>query len=225
MSRSVAILLLVALVGIVLLAGCGGGGTARFILPPEMVGLWGAVAFDNAGNPVTGALFRVDENGTITLVSDESATFAGQILNETGAFSAQFNTGIPTPVTVTGDLDTNDTGTGTWHQGTAEGTVQLWRAGTGESAILDVTVEGPFTGGGVVDFVNGEVAGTITIEGVGTSEIHGVVTSAGHIVGGWGGGGGLPFVFFEGDHVDGTIGGTWTADDGTTGTWTATSVV
>lgn len=229
---SLVCVLLAGMIVATLLCGCG-GGNAQLTLPAGLVGNWGGVAFDSQGLPDGGGLFQILANGEILVDSSQLTSQAsrvpvvvGHVFDENGTFQvALVDPGGGTTATAVGDLDEDGTGAGTWTRGSENGTFQLWKADSAQAAILDITIAGDQTGNGVIDVVAGVISGTITINSVGAADLGGVVTSTGHVVGGWGGGDTLPFVFLEGDNVDGTIGGTWESETGDTGTWTAVSSV
>lgn len=212
-----------------LFCGCD-SGDGGVVLPPELVGLWGAVAFDNAGQPTGGGLVRVLVNGDITAdpdigsaASSRAPIVIGHVTDENGTFEVEINDPEDGLRMATGDLNTDGTGAGVWSGGGDTGTFVLWKAQSGEAFTLCVTVDGPYTGTGTVSMdADGAISGTLTVTGVGTGNVGGVVTSGGHVVGGWGGSEGLPFVLLDGDLTETGASGTWTAEDGSTGTWTAT---
>lgn len=227
LKLSTAALLLICLIGGLLLCGCE-GSDGELILPPELVGIWGAAAFTSQGLPDGGGLFNVEANGDIVVESTDLASQAsrvpvvvGHVFSVDGGFQVQVADPDEGTLTAVGDLDTDGTGSGNWNRGAQQGSFQLWKADPTQVNILTVAIAGSHSGTGDVTVSEGVLRGTITIDGVGTAQIGGVVTSTGHIVGGWGSDDNLPFVFFEGDDVDGTISGTWTTEDGETGTWTA----
>jgi hypothetical protein len=221
------------LVGAVLLGGCGGdgGGGDDGVIPDEFVGFWGAVAFDNAGNPMGGNLLEIEEDGDILLQDTGAAgagvgaaqagpVLVGRVTNSRGTFegSVEVDGGV---VSFFGDLNTNDTGTGTWTRGFDTGAMQLWRAAWRTARTLNMTVAGPVTGTGTVSVgADGLVSGTVTAGG-GDSQVNGVVTGAGHIVAATDGGD--TFVLIQGAVTGTGASGTWRTGDGETGTWTATS--
>ncbi|MBU0610697.1 MAG: hypothetical protein KKI08_22625 [Armatimonadetes bacterium] len=225
----------VVLVGLSLTAGlllCGcSDSEGNLVLPAALVGTWGVGGFDANGNPKGAALVDVQPDGDVLFVNVGLQPFAlaqapaiivGQVFNVEGNFQGDVNpNGMP--VHIAGDLDEDDTGTGTWNSPTENGTLQLWRANNNQNFTLNCTVQGTQTGTGTITAgVTGILTGTMTIDGLGSDDIHGVVTGSGEVVGGWGGAdSGLPFVTFQGNLTVTGATGTWTAEDGSTGTWTA----
>jgi hypothetical protein len=230
--RSLAVLCLVVGIAVVaLLGGCGGGGNEVVVVPEALVGLWGAVGFDN-GNPGGGLFFEVQDDGDIVardlearaagLMSTAQVDGAviGRITNSNGSFRVQFVSEDSTTVTATGTLGLDDTGQGTWRQGGDEGTMELWRANWTQARTLAVNIlGGPQPGTATVAVgADGIVSGTVTAMGT-TTNAHGVVTGAGHVAAGTEMGDN--FILIEGDLTATGAAGTWTMSDGTTGTWTA----
>ena len=222
----------IALVGLSL-CGCGGGDDdGAFVVPAEFVGTWAAVGYDPGGNPSGGGVFNVDDEGNIYLqefdgaavlggvTTAQSGTLVGTITSESGSFRIQMSED-GTTTTVTGDLDTDDTGSGTWRGGGESGPVDLWRAnGTGTAYNLSINITGDATGtGNIAVGADGVVSGTVTVGGT-TYDVHGVVTGDGQIAAGVNDED--IFVLIEGTASSTSASGTWKNSDGSDGTWTAT---
>jgi len=212
-----------------LFAGCGGDGNGPINIPAEFVGLWGAVAFDDGGNPTGAYMIEVQDDGDIAvpgvalnavLPAQAPGDVIGHVVNSGGTFNVTMDDDGQT-VSATGDLDTDDTGEGAWIRGFDRGTVKLWRANGNGALTLNLTVAGPATGNGTINVdAAGIITGTATVNGI-THDVRGVLTGDGHIAAAWGESGGS-FALIEGNVTGTGANGVWTLDDGTNGTWTAT---
>lgn len=212
--------MLMAMVAGLSLCGCDGdcdNGDDGFIVPAALIGFWGAVALDQADRPVGGELLEVDANGDI-LIGDE---VVGELSGPGGNFTASFPDGDGGTVNINGDLDTNDTGTGTFTQGAESGSVELLRASYSTPFTMNVTVAGDGTGTGTISGdADGFLTGSITSDSI-TWDVNGVVTTNGRVAGGGEVAEGV-FVLFRGNLTATGGSGTWIASDGSTGTWTGT---
>lgn len=230
--RTLAMVLAAAMVlGAALLCGCGGGSSV-IVVPEEFLGTWGAMAFQSNGHPLGGGILEVLPDGDImlqeisltsagvTVLPARAGTLIGHVTSAHGHFSASVTAAGHT-VILGGQLRTDDTGSGSWREGPANGALQLWRANHAGAFALDVVVSGPATGTGTITVdTAGVVTGSITVNGD-RADVSGVVTNDGHIVAGWNGPDGL-FVLIEGDVTLTGATGTWDASEGIEGTWTAT---
>lgn len=212
--------MLMAMVAGLSLCGCSGDDcddNDGFIVPAALIGFWGAVALDQADRPVGGELLEVAANGDI-LIDDE---VVGELRGPGGSFTVSFPDGDGGTVNITGDLDTDDTGTGTFTQGAESGNVELLRASYNTPFTMSITFAGDATGTGTISGdADGFLTGTMTSDSI-ARPVNGVITTNGTIAGG----GDVSedvFVLFRGN-ITGTGGsGTWIASDGSTGTWTGT---
>lgn len=227
--RKYAVLVLSVLWGGMLLVGCGGGngGGGGGEIPTSLQGYWGIVGFAANGNPVGAILVEVKDNGDIVLPNLENQSAQGIMrtaqepqpgtkigsVDAEGNFDIQFDT-----VQITGKLNTNDRGTGTWSSPEeGQGSVQCWRAAYGQSRIYNIIIrnqQNQQIGTGTINVQAGGLAsGTVTVDGD-TGELGAVVTGNGTIAGMIDN-----QVFFTGQLTSTSGNGTWRAKDGQQGTW------
>lgn len=214
-----------------LFGGCGGGSSdgSSVTIPSAYQGTWIVAAY-NSGDVLGGVgLFSIDSTGALTVIQSGGIVVTGSV-TEGGVLT--FNASPPSgAVTSTGNLLTNDTGSGTWtQQGTGNsGTFQVWRANGGAYAgtwALSVD-SGTYTGTVTVDS-NGVINGTLDLPASLTATIIGVVTGTGTIITSWSYDPGTGSVTSLGDAPasgtasGSTASGNWADNEGNSGTWIAT---
>ncbi len=212
-----------------LAGGCGGGGGGggEEEIPAALQGYWGVVGFAANGNPVGALLMEVKDNGDIVLPDLENQSARGIMrtaqeqqpgtkigsVDAEGNFEIQFDN-----VQITGKLNTNDQGSGTWTSPEeGQGTVQCWRAAYGQSRVYNIIIrnqQGEQIGTGTINVQAGGLAtGTVVVNGS-TGELGAVVTGNGTIAGMID-----DQVFFTGQLTSTSGNGTWRSKDGQQGTW------
>lgn len=237
MKVTMALLLLLAVVGMCVFTGCSGDDDDDdndIIIPTALRGTWFVAAYDDTNAPQAGTLFEVSSAGVISDYNnvqvpsvDNGADDISGTVSPAGvtSFTAVFD---GTTVTATGTLNTDDTGTGTWiarenNVVVGSGTFVACRADGGEFAgTWDVSGTGDLSGTG--DFIvtsEGVILGLFD-PGTGSSDLIGVINGNDDVLAIWGVDNGDPVLVAEGSATSLTeMNGTWRTNTGLTGEWEA----
>lgn len=235
MKVTMALLLMLAVVGMCLVVGCSDDDD-DVIVPVDMRGTWLLVAYDDDNMPVGGGLVNVAANGKVTAYeADEidaaqadEAVVSGRV-TEAGALTA---TAVFDEVTyhVVGTLGEDDSGSGTWQseggdpEAPDSGTFVACRADGGEFAgTWNGSVSGDYSGTQSAQVnSSGVITGQVDVNGV-VAELIGVINGNNDILGVWGMTEDTPVVVAPGNVTsEDEASGTWRADNGAVGTWEAT---
>lgn len=236
MKVTMALLLLLAVVGMCVFTGCSGDDDDDddIIIPNALQGTWLLAVSETGGAPVGGALVNVAANGRVTAYrgtqvgSAQLPVILGEV-SPTGVLdvSAEFD---DVTYNVDGTLKTDDTGSGTWEavggdpEDPTSGTFVACRADGGEFAgTWTGTVSGDYSGTQDIDVSStGVITGNVEVNGVVAPAI-GVINGADDILGIWDPNDeDAPVVFANGSATSANdASGTWSADNGAGGTWEA----